>query len=153
MCEENQRINKFNSLLVDYLNTFNYLELNVGLCISHLDSLSMDESYKRLEKMNFDRKLEKLLELTNFIATSDLHDWCKEAHEKRNERNMYLHGQWIFFPYYDKGVEFSIAPWMRKKYSDIYPGIRFSLQEFESIVLDIKKCFERLQILRRQYNI
>ena len=145
--------NKFNGLLVDYLNTFNYLELNVGLCIRHLSDLDTFQADKKLERMAFEKKLKWLLEISSEEVRDDLHEWCKEAHAKRHERNMYMHGQWAFFPHLEKGVEFHIAPWIREKYENVYPGSRFTLKNLENIVLDIKSCFKQLQSLRRKYGI
>ena len=153
MSQENKRITKFNSLIVEYLNTFNYLELNVGLCIRHLSSLGIEGADRKLERMSFEKKLKWLLKLTKTENSEDLHAWCQEAHEKRQERNMYLHGQWAFFPHLEEGVEFFVAPWVKKKYVNIYPGSRFNLQKLENIVADIKSCFEQLQILRRKHDI
>jgi len=153
MSRDNQLVRKFNGLLVDYLNTFNLLELNVGLCVRFLSSLDTEDANKKLEKMSFEKKLEQLLDLTASENGSEIHKWCEEAHAKRHERNMYMHGQWEFFPHLDESVEFSIAPWVKEKYSSIYPGNRFSLQKLESIVLDIKASFQQLMLLRRKYGI
>ncbi|MDF2182607.1 hypothetical protein [Neptuniibacter sp. CAU 1671] len=145
--------NKFNNLLADYLNTFNFIELNVGLCIRHLSPLGLEESDKKLEKMSFERKLECLMDLSPVDSKRDLHEWCADAHEKRHERNMYMHGQWAFLPHLEEGVEFLIAPWMKQKYAAVYPGSRFSLEHLEIIVSELQACFKSLQLLRRKYGI
>ena len=146
--------NKFNSLLVEYFNTFNYIELNVGLCIRFLSGLSYEEMNSKIEKLNFAKKIEILLKLTSAeLDKKDLHEWCIEAHKKRHERNMYMHGQWHFIPHLEEGVEFSIAPWVQKKYAALYPGQRIALHKLECIVDDIKSCFDQFNRLRTKYGI
>ena len=146
--------NKFNSLLVEYLNIFNFIELNVGLCIRLISELSAEEMNSKIEKLSFEKKIELLLKLTSGESDKkDLHEWCVEAHEKRHERNMYMHGQWCFFPHLEEGVEFLIAPWVKEKYAALYPGPRFTLHKLECIVNDIKGCFNKFNKLRIKYGI
>ena len=145
---------RFNSLLVEYLNTFNLLELNVGLCISHLSKIEQHEIYKKINKMSFEKKLEYLLELTSSEENKqDLYFWCKDAHSKRHERNMYMHGQWYLIPHLDQCVEFRIAPWVKDKYANVYPGSRFTFHQLESIVTSMKSCLEAFFDLRKKYGI
>lgn len=137
--------NKFNSLLVEYLNTFNRIELNVGLCLSCLPDVDTQDMNNKLCKMSFDNKIECLLRLTSAdYNKKDLHTWCKYAHEKRHERNMYLHGQWEFIHRNEKQISFSIAPWVKDKYEKIYPGRMFTLNKLEDLVSDLRDCSEEL---------
>ena len=95
-----------------------------------------------------------MLELTSAEENKqDPHIWCKDAHAKRHERNMYMHGQWSFYPHLEQAVEFLIAPWVKDKYAKVYPGSRITLYELESIVSDIKSCHEKFHELRRKYAI
>jgi len=145
---------KFNSLLVEYLNTFNYIELNVGLCIRYLSGLDTQNMDNKISKMSFDKKIKYLLKLASDNDNrKDLYSWCEEVNDKRHERNMYMHGQWNYIPCFEKGVEFSIAPWTREKYADVYPGRRFTLDKLEEIVSDIKTCFKQFNKLRTKYGI
>jgi hypothetical protein len=145
--------NKFNSLLVDYLNTFNYIEVNVGLCIRYLSDIGIEDMNKKISKMSFEKKIEHLLKLTSADENKkDLYTWSQDAHEKRHERNMYMHGQWKFIPHI-QSIEFRIAPWVKEKYSNVYPGICIPLGTFEDIVLDIKDCFNKFNALRTKYGI
>ena len=153
MLKEPVSNDKFNALIVEYLNTFNYLELNVGLCIRYISEMDLESANTKIGKMSFERKLEYLMSILNKDIGEDLRLWCEEAHSKRHERNMYMHGQWALFPYYDECVEFSIAPWVRERYEKIYPGSRFSIEKLETVVSDIKHCFEEFQKLRRKYSI
>ena len=50
-------INQFNSLLVDYLNTFNILETNIGLCISRLENNGIDAAYNKLKNLSCEKRL------------------------------------------------------------------------------------------------
>lgn len=145
--------NKFNSLLVEYLNTFNYIELNVGLCINYLSGIDTEDMNKKISKMSFEKKIEYLLKITSSDdSKKDLYTWSQDAHEKRHERNMYMHGQWVFIPHIEC-IEFKIAPWVKEKYSNVYPGICIPLDKFEDIVLDIKDCFNKFNVLRTKYGI
>jgi len=153
MRDSNDLMNKYNSLLVDYLRYFNLLELNVGLCIRRLSGIDESEIHRKLDKMSFEKKLEYLLELSSKENDSELKNWCKEAHARRQERNMYMHGQWAFIPHLEEGVEFLLAPWVEEKYCNIYPGKRFTLEKLESIVLDIRACFNDFNKLRDKNSI
>jgi hypothetical protein len=146
--------NKFNSLLVEYLNTFNIIELNVGLCIRYLSGLDIQNMDNKISKMSCESKIEYLLKLTSSDDDKkDIYTWCQKAHEKRHERNMYMHGQWRFIPHLEENVELRIAPWVVEKYKDIYPGTRITLQNLEDIVLDIKDCFKQFNVLRTKHGI
>ena len=104
--------------------------------------------------MSFEKKLEYLLKLVDIEENkNDLQLWCRDAHAKRYERNMYMHGHWQFFPHLEENIEFLIAPWVKDKYEKIYPGSRFNLQKLEEIVSDIKGCFNQFQNLRKKYGI
>ena len=157
MSKKNEPTDEFNSLLIEYLNTFNLLEENVGLCISHLDEKSKEDSYKSLAKSSCEKKIEDLYEIIKsekiLISKSNLQelkDWCKSAHQMRHQRNKYIHGHWTFLPHLENGVELSVAPWV----NEIYGGSeRMSLQELSNIVQEIKDCFERLVVIRRKNDI
>ena len=104
--------------------------------------------------MSFEKKLEYLLKLANIEEDkTDLKSWCREAHAKRHERNMYMHGQWQLFPHFEKNIEFLVAPWVKQKYEKIYPGSRFTIQKLEEIVSEIKTCFNQFQAIRKKYGI
>ena len=108
---------KFNSLLVEYLNTFNLLETNIGLCISHLEDSSIEDNYKLLAKTSCEKKIEYLYEIVKSekILNSDsdlqaLEEWCINAHKMRHQRNKYIHGHWSFLPHLENGVKLTVAP-------------------------------------------
>lgn len=150
-------IGTFNSLLVEYLNTFNQLEKNVGLCIARLEDSSIEDGFKKLATTNCEMKIEKLYKfvkskkiLKSESNLQELKDWCESAHQMRHQRNKYIHGHWTFLPHLENGVELSVAPWVK----EIYGGNeRMSLQELSNIVQAIKDCFEQLVLIRRKNNI
>ena len=157
MSEELKSIERFNSLLVEYLNTFNLLETNVGLCISHLVDSSVEESHKLLARTNCEGKIKRLHEivksrniLKSKINFQELEDWCADAHQKRHQRNKYIHGHWTFLPHLENGVELNVAPWIKEKYG---ASERMSLQELDVIVHELKDCFRQLMAIRQNNGI
>jgi len=148
---------EFNSLLVEYLNTFNLLEKNVGLCISHLEDSSTEDVYKSLANTSCEKKIENLYEIvkTKNLLKSDgnlkeLKDWCENAHQMRHQRNKYMHGHWSFLPHLEHGVELNVAPWVKEKYGG---SERMSFQDLNAIVQEIKECFKQLCDIRRKNGI
>ena len=157
MSKKIEPIDEFNSLLVEYLNFFNLLEENVGLCISHLEDSSIEDSYKVLEKTSCKKKIENLYEIVNQkkILKSEsnlqeLKDWCESAHQMRHQRNKYIHGHWTYLPHLENGVELRVAPWVKEEYGG---SERLSLQELSIIVREIKDCFEQLMLIRQKNGI
>ena len=89
MKENIEPIDKFNSLLVEYMNIFNHLESNVGSCITLLEDSSREDSYLSLAKASCEKKIEKLYKivqskniLKSTINLKELEKWCKNAHTK-----------------------------------------------------------------------
>ena len=156
MTEELDPRDKFNSLLVEYLNAFNLLEMNVGSCIRFLDDSSKEDSNRSLARTSCEKKLESLYEIVKSKSIlksernlQELETWCENANKMRHQRNSYIHAVWSFLPHLDR-VELSVAPWFRAKYQG---SLEMSLQEFSVIVQEIKDCFEQLMVIRRKNGI
>ena len=113
-------INQFNSLLVDYLNTFNILETNIGLCISRLENNGIDAAYNKLKNLSCEKKIDYLYKIVRtekkIKDIKELEDWCINAHKARNERNKYIHGCWSYLPHLEESVELVVSPWQKEKY-------------------------------------
>lgn len=62
-------------------------------------------------------------------------------------------GQWAFATPWGFRVELNLAPWVKEKYADVYPGDRFMPVQFEIIVSDIQSCFSQFNKLRDKYRI
>lgn len=156
MSEKIESIDKFHSLLVEYLNTFNLLEMNVGACISFLETSSREDSYLSLAQTSCKRKIENLYEIvktTKILKSSrnlqELEEWCENAHQMRHQRNYYIHGVWSFVPHLDR-VELNVAPWFKGKYEG---GSRMNLHEFSIIVQELTDCFIKLKQIREKNGI
>ena len=144
---------KFNSLLVEYINTFNLLEGNVGSCITTLADSSREYSYKLLAKTSCEKKIENLYKivqskdtLKNTRNLKELEEWCENAHKMRYQRNHYMHGVWSYLQHHDR-VELYLAPWFREKFEG---STKMTLQEFADIVQGIKDCFQQLMAIRQK---
>lgn len=152
-------IEEFNSLIVEYLNYFNLIEINVGLCIAHLETLDRDAIYKKLARLSFEKKIECLYSLTsNNVVIADknglkeIEDWCSKAQTERHQRNRYMHGHWCYLPHLEEGVELNIPPWFREKYSESHEK-RMSMDKLRKIVEGIRSCFNELNVIRDKFRI
>ncbi|MEH6626552.1 MAG: hypothetical protein V7739_08910 [Motiliproteus sp.] len=156
MKEKYDPIDQFNSLLVEYMNTFNLLEGNVGSCIVFLEDSSREDSFQSLAKANCVKKIEKLykiVHLNNLLKSakrlSELEKWCKNANQMRHRRNYYIHGVWSYIPHLDR-VELNVAPWFRQGYDG---STKMTLQDFKVVVQEIKDCFHKLLEIRAKNGI
>lgn len=154
---------RFNKALVKFIQNFNCLELNLGLCINYLHSypdpasVSNDPEsfYPQLMTMTCEQKISKLRHLLSIrnIEIKELDAWFESAALAREKRNRYLHGIWEYLPTrQEKPVGFRCPPWWREKYGDESKE-EFSLDEFDAVAEKMKNVFIEFQNIRRKLNI
>lgn len=94
---------RINTALGKLVRYFNFLELNLGLCIRMLENPeNPEQSHKRLAQSSIMDKLKKFKELLNIkgLITNqeEFKKWYKEACDTRCIRNYYIHGTWEYLP-------------------------------------------------------
>ena len=152
---------RFSLALVRLLNTYNYLDLNLGLSIRFLENPSNPEaSDKKLANMTTEQKLvlwQSLLVKGEWVTTpeqlSELEDWAKRANTSRHTRNRYVHGRWQILPLrQEKPVGLAVPPWWKDK-TDAEVTDYMSLDELESVADEMEDMFKEFNQLRNKHNI
>ncbi len=89
------------------LKNFNFLELNLGLCIrffgKHVDGKSEIEDYhpflKRSSFPEYLERLKKLIDKSDHVKNSkEYKKWIAKAEKLRKLRNHYIHAIWQYYP-------------------------------------------------------
>jgi hypothetical protein len=152
---------RFEKAMFDLLRNFNFIDLNLGLCISFLASRNDPQStYKKLASISFDQRMkwfEKSLhsEQTSLSekAIGEFNKWLIDADQARKLRNIYVHAIWRFFPdVLGKPVRISSPVWMKEKLGDdLYQQL--SIDELEAKVSMVSNVFKNHMKLRKKYSI
>ena len=152
---------RFEKALVALIRSFNYLDTNVGLCISHLSHPSNPAAaYPALAKMTPEKRIERLRKLLGKAdlkvekkVREELSDWYENAAGVRNIRNRYVHGNWEFLPLrHRKPVGVSAPPWMREKLGSLAKE-KMSLEQLEAVAQEVEAVFQEFMELRRKYGV
>jgi hypothetical protein len=154
---------RFEKAIFNLLLSFNYIDVNVGLLISHAPPMGhYEERYKKLAKMSFDQRMRWFKSL---LKTDEVRDHLKEngvaafeswhgtALEAKELRNRYVHGIWRFLPMRrGSPVSISSPAWMK----DVFGGeleVALSLDELEAKAAQVEKVFKEFCRLRKKYNV
>jgi hypothetical protein len=94
---------RINTALGKILRHFNFFELNLGLCISHLENpKQLDQSYAWLARASIAEKLDRLrtlLQESKIISNHhEFRAWLDKSIDARCLRNFYTHGTWEYLP-------------------------------------------------------
>ncbi len=149
---------RINESLGVILRNFNFLELNMGLCIRFLENVKEPErSHSKLARTSITEKLEllrSLLESKNLITDlEEFERWYKEVREARCIRNYYVHGTWEYLPLIkEKPLSFRLPPWRTETLKG-ETKVAMSLEQLEADANQIEKAFVNFMELRRKYNV
>lgn len=152
---------RFEKALVRLIQSFNYLDTNVGLCISHLLYPSEPtKAYAVLAKMTPEKRLERLKKLLEAAemnvekeAQEELSEWYQNAADVREIRNRYVHGNWEFLPLrHEAPVGVSAPPWMKEKLGSL-ANETMSLERLERVASEIESVAKEFIQLRRKYRV
>lgn len=147
---------EFSLKLLRFLNAFNYLERNVGLCLSFLlNPENPRAAHNRISKMTAQVKISTLRqELCRRYSAerkeilSEFDAWCEDAEKSRALRDKYLHGQWQVLPMNnERPITFSLPEWIGGGDHSM------SLAEFESAVQEVEGVFEQFMQFRKKHSI
>lgn len=152
---------RFERALVRLIQNFNYLDLNVGLCLSHLlNPGKAEDSYPLLAKMTTEKRfsrLKKLFDEDGGLAVKeaqvDFSEWYQNAMKVRNIRNRYLHGCWELLPLRTQTpVSLRSPPWMKEKLGSSFHET-MSIEELETVADEVGSAFNELMRLRKKYRV
>jgi hypothetical protein len=156
---------RFYIALGRYMQTFSYLELNLGLCIRFLvNRKDPQAAHPLLERLSTQQKLDVLKELIFYKYAndkskmiSDFGQWFKKAAKTKASRNRYVHGVWELVPHLkETPIRFRPISWaagtgkpMQTKDEVQY----IALSDFEKIVAEMNAIFREFSELREKYGI
>ncbi len=152
---------RFALAITSLLKSFNFLELNVGLCIAHLENISNPRAiYPELAKMSAEAKLDRLQSLLTKeerlidpIIKSEVIKWFARAHNARYIRNRYVHGHWDYLPLRaERPVEFQAFPWMEDRLGDDARQ-QMTLADLECVATDLEEVFQAFMRIRKMLRI
>ena len=149
---------RINIALGKVLRYFNFLELNLGLCIRSLENPEEPEqSHSELYQSSIKGKLKlfkDLLTTKNLITDQKEFDtWYQEVGDARCIRNYYVHGTWEYLPLRkEKPLGFRIPPWRNEDLRG-ETKLTMSLENLEEDAQQIQAVFEKFVILLRKYGI
>lgn len=147
---------EFSLQFVRFVNAFNYLERNIGLCLSFLlNPQNPRSTYSRLLMLTTEGKLAALRsELSkrygagDNVVLSEFEAWYERAEKSRALRDKYVHGQWQILPMdKERPVTFSLPEWIGGGDHSM------SLAEFETAVQEVEGVFNRFMDFRKKYSI
>ena len=149
---------RINAALGKILRNFNFLELNVGLCLRILENPdNPSESHRYLNKVGILEaitKLKRLIDKCEKISdTSEFHKWIEHAEEIRLLRNYYVHATWEYLPLRkDAPLGFRIPPWRKEKImGDIQGNMR--IEDLEADAERIEEVFNDFMAIRKKYGV
>ncbi len=112
---------RIDAALEKILRNYNFLELNLGLCLRFLvspkDPSASHKYLKRVGVTGAIKRLQKLLgECEQVPDTSEFQEWMVHAEEIRHLRNYYVHAAWEYLPLRKEApLGFRIPPWRNEE--------------------------------------
>ena len=151
----------FSADLLRFIQYFNLLEENIGLCIAHLENPRNPKiSYPFLARSTVEMKMERLKNLfvqhkviNDKACISEFNQWFKSATKTRTIRNRYVHGRWEYLPLRsDKPIGCRVPIWMVEKQGIDAEEI-LSAKEFSAIVDEAETIFNTFMKIRKKHSV
>lgn len=149
---------RINTALGKILRNFNFLELNLGLCLSFLENPSDPAvSHKYLNREGMPaiiKKLKNLIDECEHIPDShEFQEWMVRAEEIRVLRNYYVHATWEYLPSrHDAPLAFRIPPWRKERIRGSDQG-RMLIEDLEADAHRIEAVFNEFMAIRKKYGV
>lgn len=149
---------RINAALGKILRNYNFLELNLGLCLRFLENPNNPEaSHKYLRRSNLPqivKRLKKLLvECEHITDTNEFNEWINRSEDIRLLRNYYVHASWQYLPLNDDGkAKFSTPPWRKEKNKGDIEG-RMRIKDLEADANRIEAAFKEFMEIRLKYKV
>ncbi len=147
-----------NTALGKIIRNFNFLELNLGLCLRALaNPNNPSASHGLLNRWGMPETIEKLKKLLaeceHIPDISAFEEWAMHAEEIRPLRNFYVHATWDYLPLRKEApLEFRIPPWRREQIQGRTQGV-MRIEDLEADAERIADVFDEFQSIRRQYCV
>jgi len=149
---------RINAALGKILRNYNFLELNLGLCLRFLANPGApDASHKYLTRTGLPqaiKRLKKLLDNCEHIQdTSEFQEWMERVEEIRSLRNYYIHATWEYMPLrVNAPLGFRVPPWRNEMIRDSDQG-SMKIEDLEADANRIESVFNEFMIIRKKYGV
>lgn len=149
---------RINAALGKIVRNFNFLEMNLGLCIRCLKYRSnpsdSDKYLTRNGIINIVNDIKSVIEKCEHISdTSEFENWTESLEEIRNLRNYYVHATWEYIPLREEApLEFAIPPWRKEKIQGRENGL-MQIEDLEADAKRVELAFKRFTKIRKKYRI
>lgn len=146
--------NAFHMAVFNVLNVHSLLDLNLGLCLSHLSNFENPrEAYEWLGRLSCAQKIEELGRLTVAMPCGSAFDgWREKASAVRALRNRFAHGVWSYLPLSkDAPVQLEVPPWVSRENQDRKWSM--SISELELMAQDVQSCFQEFMSWRKKFKV
>jgi len=147
------------------MQTFSYLELNIGHCIRWLVNRNdLESAHPLLDRLTTHQKLEVLKELIFYKFAndkpkmiSDFDQWFIKAAKTKAARNRYVHGVWELAPQAkETPIRFRPIKWSTGTGKPIQTkdDVQYlTLSDFKKIVAEMSAVSRKFNELREKYGI
>ncbi len=151
---------EFAMAFAHYVNLYNMMERNLGLCIrSEMVHPEFRITDKQLDNLSFHGKLERLTKLVDQSAFNiskkglkkDYGKWLQLVNETRATRNQYIHGDWDIYPSVERPVRFTPMVWVERQTKSCTE--QMTLNEFLTRMTETDQVFKGFSRLRKTYGI
>ena len=149
---------RIDSALGKLLRNFNLLELNLGLCIRHLQHPGeVEKSHPFLTRSSILEKVTRFADLVQerglAMETGALAAWCRSVDEAPSLRNFYVHGTWEYLPLRkDSPLSFRLPPWRTESLKgSTYP--QMTLKDLEEDANAVEAILNDFFRLRESYGV
>jgi len=149
---------RINNALGKILRNFNFLELNIGLCLRFLQNPKKpEEAHAFLKKAGLPEEIQRLKSL---IVQNNIHDdisefekWIMQADEVRQLRNYFAHAIWEYLPLVkDAPLQLNIPPWRAEGIDGKMRG-KMTIEEIEGHAEKVETVFKQFMRIRKKYGI
>lgn len=149
---------RINAALGKIPRNFNFLELNLGLCLRALaHPNNPGDSHRFLKRPGMPGTIEKLgkllAECAHIPDISAFEEWTMRAEEIRSLRNYYVHATWDYLPLREEApLEFRIPPWRRGQIDGKSQGA-IRIEDLEADAQRVEAVVDDFQSIRRKYGV
>ena len=143
-----------------YVNLFNMLERNIGLCIRYKQvQPEFRATAKQLDNLSFNGKLERLttivdqngFDISKKGLKKDYARWLQLMDKSREARNLYVHGDWYVCVEAKQPIQFTPLRWVERENEDRTE--RMTMDEFLARMKELDHVSEQFHLLRQKYGI
>ena len=149
---------RINAALGKIIRNFNFLELNLGLCLRMLTNpKDPSTSHTYLKKAGVPGAIERLKDLLDECEhvpdISEFEKWIVRADRIRQLRNYYAHATWEYLPLREEApLEFRIPPWRTETINGNDHGA-MRIEDLEADANRVERVFNDFMKIRQKYGV